>query len=147
MRAVAYGPDGVLYGFAADVFVRDEVTLVAIDPATGELTPIGTTAGLGTSFVRGMDFRPEDGALFAIAGTVNQLVRVDRVTGSVEDSLGSLAETGLAFVDRDRVAPEIRLLEPRAIAYAQSGTIELDYTVETPSPDSRASRRSWTVWG
>jgi len=95
LSALTYSPDGAtLYG------TDSEGLLVTVDPATGVTTTVGDP-GL-SDFLTGLDFRPTDGALFAIEGfSLDRLLILDPVDGSVSSIVGPLGirgPEGLAFV-------------------------------------------------
>ncbi|MDZ4781631.1 MAG: hypothetical protein SGJ19_15375 [Planctomycetia bacterium] len=102
INALTYSPDGqTLYATDADG------ALATLNTTSGVLTRIGDPAGL-SSFVTGLAFRPEDGALFAIdAGFNDRLVELDPNTGALVEALGRLGiggPSGLAFAETESPA-------------------------------------------
>jgi hypothetical protein len=97
INAITYSPDGLTL-YATD----PDGALATLNPTTGVLTRIGDPAGV-SSFVTGLAFRPEDGALFAIdAGFNDRLVQLDPSTGALVaalERLGINGPSGLAFAE------------------------------------------------
>jgi hypothetical protein len=96
IRAMTYSPDG------ATLYVTNDVgALATLNPTTGVMTTIGDPAGL-SSFINGLAFRPEDGALFAIdAGLNDRLVQINPADGSLVKIVGPFGisgPAGLAFI-------------------------------------------------
>lgn len=92
--ALAFGPDGTLYGEAAifdetgEVFL--EGSLITIDPTTGETL---TSAGSFTTHLGGMAVRPTDGVIFASGGGASDIYTV-----SSDGNLTFLGLTGFGGV-------------------------------------------------
>ena len=92
--ALAFGPDGTLYGEAAifdetgEIFL--EGSLITIDPATGETL---TSAGSFTIHLGGMAVRPTDGVIFASGGFPSDIYTV-----SPDGDLTFLGFTGFGGV-------------------------------------------------
>jgi len=129
IRALTYSLDGsTLYGTIGS-------QLVTVNPATGSAWTVGST-GL-SSFLEGLAFRPEDGALFAIdAYYSDNLVRLNPNTGSLIQTIGNVGiagPEGLAFTSSsggggDTTPPTVTNRIPTPGSTIMTSTINVDVT-------------------
>ena len=137
--ALTYSLDGsTLYGTVGS-------RLVTVNPVTGSTSTVGST-GL-SSFIEGLAFRPEDGALFAVdAFTSDNLVRLNPNTGALVQTLGNVGiagPEGIAFTSAsasgDNTPPTVITRTPTPGTTISSATIDLDITFSEPVTGVSAS--------